>query len=57
MHVSYNKYNHRFEILKVIYMFNCIKSIQKLLNKFRDKYLEMKIDLKNEKEELKNPLL
>ena len=52
MHVSYNKYNHRFEILKVIYMFNCIKSIQKLLNKFRDKYLEMKIYLKNEKEEL-----
>lgn len=48
---KYNEKNHMHEILYTIYMFNRIKDIQKLLNKFKHKHILFKERLQREIEE------
>ena len=51
-HIKYDINNHENEILFSIYMYNRIVDIQFLLNSFRDKYLEFKEKLHNERKNI-----
>ncbi len=49
-HIKYNKYNHEIEILISVYLYKRIKDIQLLLNNYRDKYLVIREEIRQENE-------